>query len=201
MEPRRIPSVRTTRRAIIAASAGLLLAGCARKKQESARASTNSAGRKPAPDFELKDANGKTVSLADYRGKVVLLNFWATWCGPCKVEIPWFVEFEQKYKDRGFAVLGVSMDDEGWEVVKPYLEKNRINYRVLVGDDKIAQSYGGVESLPTTFVLDQDGHIAGQHIGLVSKSDYENEIRQLLDGRSSRLNMGAFAFLTGTDHP
>ena len=72
--------------------------------------------RRVAPDFALKDADGKTVRLADYRGKVVLLDFWATWCGPCKMEIPWFMEFERKYKDRGFAVLGISMDDDGWQV-------------------------------------------------------------------------------------
>jgi len=170
------------------------------KKQESARAPKSGNERKPAPGFELKDANGKTVTLADYKGKVVLLNFWATWCGPCKVEIPWFVEFEQKYKDRGFAVLGVSMDDEGWEVVKPWLEKNTINYRVLVGNDSVAKSYGGVESLPTTFVLDQSGHIASEHQGLVSKSVYEDEIRQLLDARSTRLNLGTYASDFGANH-
>jgi cytochrome c biogenesis protein CcmG/thiol:disulfide interchange protein DsbE len=124
------------------------------------------------------------VSLSDYKGKVVLLNFWATWCGPCKVEIPWFVEFEQKYKDRGFAVVGVSMDEDGWEVVRPYLEKTRVNYRVVIGDDKVAQDFGGVESLPTTFILDKAGKTVSTHIGLVSKSDYENEIVALLDGRA-----------------
>jgi cytochrome c biogenesis protein CcmG/thiol:disulfide interchange protein DsbE len=139
--------------------------------------------RKAAPAFSLKDSDGKTVTLADYKGKVVLLNFWATWCSPCKIEIPWFVEFEQKYKDRGFAVVGVSVDEEGWEAVKPYLEKNRVNYRILLGDEKIAEAYGGLESLPTTYVLDEQGRVVSTHIGLVSKSEYENEIRQLLDAR------------------
>ena len=77
--------------------------------------------RHPAPEFALKDADGKTVRLEDYKGKVVLLDFFATWCGPCKIEIPWFMDWERKHKDKGFAVLGVSMDDEGWEVVKPFL--------------------------------------------------------------------------------
>jgi len=112
----------------------------------------------------------------------VLLNFWATWCGPCKIEIPWFVEFEQKYKDKGFAVIGVAMDEEGWEIVKPYLQKSKINYRVVIGNDQIAGMFGGVESLPTTFIIDKAGRITSTHVGLVSKSEYENEIVQLLGG-------------------
>jgi cytochrome c biogenesis protein CcmG/thiol:disulfide interchange protein DsbE len=136
--------------------------------------------RNMAADFTLKDADGKSVKLADYKGKVVLLNFWATWCGPCKVEIPWFVEFEKQFKDQGFEVLGVSMDDEGWEIVKPYLAKSPVNYRMLVGDDVMAQKYGGIESLPTSFVIDRQGRIAATHVGLVERADYEGEIRELL---------------------
>jgi peroxiredoxin len=137
--------------------------------------------RKLAPDFTLKDSTGASVKLSDYRGKVVLLNFWATWCGPCKIEIPWFIEFEQSYKDRKFAVLGVSLDDDGWESVKPYLQSNKINYRVMVGTDQLSQLYGGVDSLPTTFVLDREGRIAAHHVGLVSKGDYQHDIESLLD--------------------
>ena len=136
--------------------------------------------RRIAPDFTLKDAMGRPVKLSDYKGKVVLLNFWATWCGPCKIEIPWFIEFEQTFKDKGFAVLGVSMDEEGWDIVKPYLERSKINYRVLIGDDMTAQNYGGVDSLPTSFLLDKEGRIAATHIGLVSKSVYQNDINTLL---------------------
>jgi cytochrome c biogenesis protein CcmG/thiol:disulfide interchange protein DsbE len=164
-----------------------MLSGCVptgRSENEEKPATTVKADaqRKPAPSFSLKDADGRTVTLAGYKGKVVLLNFWATWCGPCKIEIQWFSDFEQKYKDRGFAVLGVAMDEEGWEVVKPYIAKNKVNYRILAGDDATAQMYGGVDSLPTTFMIDAAGRIASTHVGLVSKSDYENEIVQLLDG-------------------
>mgnify|MGYP000240225638 FL=1 len=142
--------------------------------------------RKKAPEFKLKDSDGKVVTLADYKGKAVLLNFWATWCGPCKVEIPWFIEFEQKFKDKGFAVLGVAMDEEGWEVVKPYIAEKKVNYRILGGDDSTAQLYGGVESLPTTFLIDKKGMIAGVHVGLVSKSEYEKDILALLSAPAGK---------------
>ncbi len=141
------------------------------------------AKRRPAPDFTLKDVNGQNVKLSDFKGKVVLLNFWATWCGPCKIEIPWFMDFEQRFKDRGFAVVGVSMDDEGWEVVKPFLERLKVNYRVVIGTEEVSQAYGGVESLPTTLMIDRDGRIASVHVGLVSRKDYEREIQDLLDAR------------------
>jgi peroxiredoxin len=141
--------------------------------------------RKVAPDFALKDVTGKTVKLSDYHGKVVLLNFWATWCEPCQVEIPWFIEFQKSYKDRNFAVLGVSMDDDGWDSVKPYLEQRKINYRVVVATEDLSGKYGGIENLPTTFVIDRQGRIAAAHVGLVSKSRYENDIRNLLDENQS----------------
>ncbi len=164
---------------------GLLLTGCQQQRPAPDTKVKPDSARNAAPEFALKDADGKTVTLADYKGKVVLLNFWATWCGPCKIEIPWFADFEQKYKDRGFAVLGVAMDEEGWEVIKPYLAQSKVNYRVILGNDTVAGLYGGVESLPTTFVLDRNGKIASTHVGLVSKSDYENEIMQLLEGAKS----------------
>ncbi len=165
---------------LLAVVLGVVLSGCSSSSDKGKASVKLDANRRTAPGFTLKDAAGKQVSLSDYRGKVVLLNFWATWCGPCKIEIPWFVEFEQKYKDRGFAVLGVAMDEEGWEAVKPYIEANKVNYRMMVGNDTVAQQFGGVDSLPTTFLLDQTGKIASTHIGLVSKGDYEHEIEQLL---------------------
>lgn len=141
---------------------------------------SSSNGGKVAPDFALKDSTGTTVKLSDFRGKVVLLNFWATWCEPCKVEIPWFISFQQKYKNRDFAVLGVSMDDDGWDSVKPYLAQSKINYQVVVGNDDISKLFGELDALPTTFVIDRDGHIASSHIGLVSKMTYEEEIAKAL---------------------
>ena len=137
--------------------------------------------RKPAPEFGLKDADGKLVHLSDYRGKVVLLDFWATWCGPCRIEIPWFMEMQRKNKDKGFEVLGVAMDDDGWEAVKPFLQELSVNYRIVMGNDATAQAYGGVDALPTTFLIDRAGRIAAVHVGLASKRDFEDGIQELLE--------------------
>ena len=142
--------------------------------------------RKAAPEFSLKDADGRTVKLSDYAGKVVLLDLCATWCGPCKIEVPWLVEFERKYKDRGFAVIGVSMDEDGWESVKPFASRMGMNYRTVLGDDSVAQSYGGVEALPTTFLIDQSGRIASVHVGLANKTEIENGIEHLLQSGVAR---------------
>ncbi len=120
------------------------------------------------------------VHLADYRGKVVLLDFWATWCGPCTIEIPWFTEFQRKYKDRGFEVLGVSMDEDGWKAITPFVTQRKVNYRIVLGDDKTGDQYGGLEALPTTFVIDRDGRIAAVHVGLAGKKDFEDAIETLL---------------------
>ena len=160
----------------------LLVGGCSRPGPSVVKAKSD---RKTAPDFSLKDVNGRPVKLTDYRGKVVLLNFWATWCGPCKIEIPWFMEFEQKFKDQGFAVLGVSMDEDGWEAVKPYISEKKINYRVVLGDDSVGNLYGGIASLPTTFLIDRDGAVAATHVGLVGKNDYKSEIEKLIAGNKT----------------
>ena len=157
--------------ALTAALLGLSVDACvSQNTRADGRSSVKPASkRNPAPDFEVKDANGRTFRLADYKGKVVLLNFWATWCGPCKVEIPWFIDFERTYKDRGFAVVGISLDDDGWEAVKPYVDARKVNYRVALGSALIEQLYGGgdgIQSLPTTFIIDRDGKVADVHIGL-----------------------------------
>lgn len=151
----------------------------------SVRTSTSpiESSRKPAPDFTLRDAAGKPVKLSDFRGQVVLLNFWATWCAPCKVEIPWFVEFEQKYGQRGFAALGVSFDDDGWQSVTPYMQTKQMNYPVVLGNEEVERLYGGLGALPTTLILDKSGRIAVTHVGLCLRSDYESEIKALLAER------------------
>jgi cytochrome c biogenesis protein CcmG/thiol:disulfide interchange protein DsbE len=165
------------RKFVVIALAGGLLTGCTSSSTVSA---TLAADRKVAANFTLPDANGSPVNLSDYKGKVILLNFWATWCGPCKIEIPWFIEFENLYKDRGFTVLGVSMDDDGWKAVRPFVAQRAMNYPVMVGNERVSELYGGIDSLPTTFLIDREGKIASTHLGLASKHDYEAEILKLI---------------------
>jgi len=171
-----------------------LLAGCSApnsSRSEPVRAAAKAhADRKSAPDFTLTDANGAKVALSDYRGKVVLLNFWATWCGPCQIEIPWFQEFEQQYKSKGFEVLGVSMDEDGWAAVKPYMAAHKLNYRILLGDEAVSTLYGGLEALPTTFIIDREGKFAfPPHVGLVGKNEYASEIQSLLDEKGTNASL------------
>jgi peroxiredoxin len=170
------------------AAALLTLAGCSSAPQQKAAEEPAEVNVKPlaqrqsAPKFELKDADGKTVTPEEYKGRVLLLNFWATWCVPCKAEIPWFQEFEHTYKDKGFAILGVSMDEEGWGTVKPYVAERKITYRMVIGNEEVSTRYGGIDSLPTTFIIDKEGKIAAIHTGLVSKATYQKEIEGLLEG-------------------
>jgi thiol-disulfide isomerase/thioredoxin len=137
---------------------------------------------KPANmNFTLKDIGGKDVKLASFKGKVVLLNFWATWCGPCKVEIPWFNEFQQKYQDKGFVVLGISADDTV-EQLQPFVAQYKMTYPVLVGlgRDDVQEALGPVWGLPTTLLISRDGKICKKHMGLAQKAEFEKGIVGLL---------------------
>ena len=189
MQARKLP-VRSIRRWALFAAAVAILASCESPIPDNFHLKSANE-RKPTPDFALKDATGATVKLSDYKGKVVLLNFWATWCGPCKVEIPWFMDFQKAYKDRDFAVVGVSMDEDGWDAVKPYVEQKKMNYRVVLGNDQVSQLFGNVDSLPTTIVIDREGRIASMHVGLVAKSTYQKEIEKLLEAPKDAPKTGA----------
>lgn len=136
--------------------------------------------RRAAPDFELRDSKGALVRLSAFRGQVVLLNFWATWCNPCRLEIPWFVEFQRTHGGKRFTVIGVSLDEDGWIPVRPYVAKQQINYPVVLGKDEVLRAYGGLESLPTTLIIDRQGRVAATHVGLVSRSVYEQDIVAVL---------------------
>jgi len=177
------PQAHSRRRAlswvVLAAAAGLAWWMWPKALHTAAQAILAAKEIKPgnrAPDFTLKNARGDSVSLGDYKGRVVLLNFWATWCGPCKTEIPWFVDLENRYSAKGFTVLGVSMDEDGWKVVSPYVAEHKMNYPVLLGDEHVNQLFGGIEALPTTMIIGKDGRFAYIHYGLVGKARYEQEI-------------------------
>jgi cytochrome c biogenesis protein CcmG/thiol:disulfide interchange protein DsbE len=136
--------------------------------------------RKPAAAFALQEVTGKTIQLADFHGKVVLLDFWATWCTGCKMEIPWFETFQSAYGRKGFAVVGVSLDEDGWKVLKPFLEEHKIPYTMLLGDHPMAKRYG-IGNLPDTFLIDRQGRVAAAYKeSLVDKDNVEANIKTLL---------------------
>jgi peroxiredoxin len=136
--------------------------------------------RQPAPTFSLIDSEGKTARLEDYRGKIVLLDFWATWCHGCKEEIPWFAAFSKDYESQGLAVVGVSLDEDGWKVLRPFLAGNPIPYRIVLGDEATSKRFG-IESMPDTFLIDRDGKIAGAYRGgLVDRQDVDKNLKILL---------------------
>lgn len=137
------------------------------------------AALKPAPNFTLIDQHGAPIHLSDYQGKVVLLDFWATWCHGCKLEIPWYMDFQNKYKSKGLAVIGVAMDDEGWSKVKPFVAAEKMNYPVVLGNAELSKRYD-VNALPVTLLIDREGRIAASHIGLVNKEAFEQQLQSLL---------------------
>ncbi len=136
-------------------------------------------GNERAPNFKLTDADGNTVKLSNYRGKVVLLNFWATWCAPCKAEVPWFVDLQKEYAD-DLVVLGVSFDEDGWTSVKPFIEERNVNYPVMLAGPDLPEQYRKIESLPATLMINRFGYITGTHLGLASKAQYERLIKDQL---------------------
>jgi peroxiredoxin len=153
----------------------------AKLRPNESKLSVRYGARAAAPDFALPGAQGNMVRLSDFRGQVVVLNFWATWCRPCDLEVPWFVEFQSRFRDEGFSVIGISVDEDGWTAVGPYVAKKGVNYPMVIGDHAVQRSYGGPESLPTTLILDRQGRVAATHVGLVSKAIYERDILAALN--------------------
>ena len=133
----------------------------------------------PAPEFKLRTLDGKPVNLEALRGKVVFLNFWATWCGPCRAEVPDLVALQQRYKTR-LQILGLDVDDDDAGEVQKYVEETGINYPVAMTSDDVRFAYGGIPALPTSFVLDTEGRVVQKHVGLLDPALYETEIRALL---------------------
>jgi len=166
---------------VIALTSALFHAGC--------RSSSGPGGGPPgavhstAANFSVQDLKGQPLELPNYRGKVVLLNFWATWCTPCRAEIPNFVQFQDSYGPQGLQIVGLSMDDDA-KPVRAFYEQFKMNYPVGLATDKIAQSYGGVLGLPVTFLIGRDGHIAAKYVGAVQLPTVEQEIKTLLASKS-----------------
>jgi thiol-disulfide isomerase/thioredoxin len=142
----------------------------------------------PAPDFELTALDGKRVKLSDYRGKAVLLNFWATWCSPCKVEMPWFVELQKQYGSDGLVILGIAMDDSEAPKIAAFASELGVNYPVLLGTDQVSEEYGNVEFLPTSFYIDRGGKIIGKGTGLLGRKEIEENVRKALASTVVEMN-------------
>ena len=135
---------------------------------------------KVAPDFALTNLSGQTVRLSDFKGKIVLLDFWATWCPPCRMEIPDFIQLQKQYAGKGFTVLGIALDDEGAAVVKPFAQKLGVNYPLVIGNTRVAARYGGIQALPTAFLIGRDEKILNSFVGARDKSEWEQTIQSVL---------------------
>ena len=168
------------RRILIGAVLILVAAGFYLKARHSFRARQGAARQHfAAPNFSLPELNGQSLQLSDYRGKVVLLDFWATWCTPCREEIPHLVELQNKYRDQGLQIIGISMDDSP-EPVREFYKRFQMDYPVVIGNAETGELYGGVLGLPIAFVIGRDGRISAKHIGATDASVLEQDIRGLL---------------------
>lgn len=145
---------------------------------------TSALAQHKAPNVVFKTADGKTYDLSKLTGKVVIVNFWATWCGPCRKEIPDFIEFYKNYKDKGVEILGVSLDREGWEKVTPFLKQTPINYPIVLGNGEIAGKFSKFNAIPTTFIIDKSGNIVDEHTGVMTRSQLEAKVKPLLSANS-----------------
>jgi thiol-disulfide isomerase/thioredoxin len=134
----------------------------------------------PAPAWKLKDVNGKVVSSDTFKGKVVVIDFWATWCPPCRAEMPGYTELQKKYGKKGLVIVGISLDEAGPAAVKSFIEKNKIGYPIVMADEEVVKAFGGVEVLPTTFIIDREGKIRERKEGAEETEAYEKRIKLYL---------------------
>jgi thiol-disulfide isomerase/thioredoxin len=137
-------------------------------------------GKESAPNFSLKNSSGQAVELAKLHGKVVVVNFWATWCGPCRAEIPGMLDVYQKYRGKGLEIVGISVDRDGWSVINPFVKKLNITYPVVLGNGAVTDAYGGIDAIPTTFFVDRNGQVLLRHVGYMSKDEFEKAVKSSL---------------------
>ncbi len=133
-----------------------------------------------APDFKLIGIDGKSYTMKDFKGKVILLDFWATWCGPCRMEMPHLKDLYATYKEKGLEIVGVSLDQSGAQVVKPYIEQNGVLFTSLLADEAVVKAYGGINAIPTTFLIDKKGRIQKVYRGYTDKRVFEEDVKKLL---------------------
>lgn len=161
--------------------AGMLYAGFHFARRAGAESPDSIMKHGPAPDFTLETLDGKNMRLSDLRGKAVLLNFWATWCGPCKIETPWLVELQNQYRSQGLQIVGVAMDDSGKDEITKFAKEMGMNYPVLLGKEAVGDAYGGIPYLPETFFIGRDGKIVDKIMGIDSRSVIEQGIKKALN--------------------
>ena len=160
---------------VVGAALAILLAGCGAKDRATAKASVKS-----APDFTLKDVQGQVFRFSDTKGTVRLVDFWATWCAPCRQEVPMFKDLHALYGPKGFTLVGIAMDDEGVGKVKPYVDELKIPYLTLIGNEAVAKEFGGIVGFPSKFLVDREGRIVESWVGAVPRAVLEKKIQSLL---------------------
>jgi peroxiredoxin len=156
----------------------------ARRSNQGIIAATAQMKSGTAPDFTLQSLDGKTIHLSDYRGKAVVLNFWATWCSPCKIEMPWFVDLQKQYGPAGVQFLGVAMDDASTKEITEFAQSMNVNYPILIGKEAVGDAYGGVQFLPETFYIDRNGKVVDKAFGLKGRAEIEDDIKKILGQRA-----------------
>ena len=165
----------------IFAAVGLMVFAARHAQSSSKNGAFGAIRGAPAPDFTLKTLDGKSLKLSDLRGKAVLLNFWATWCAPCKIETPWIVDLQNQYAAQGLQVVGVSMDDESdTDGIKKFVQEMHMTYPILRGTEDVGSAYGGLEFLPTTYFIGRDGNVTGRVLGLKGRADLEENTKKAL---------------------
>ena len=173
---------------LLLGAAALCVVGCGQREQGAAASAAGGPSARsdalpelgPAPAWKLTRIDGTPMSSDELKGKVVVVDFWATWCPPCIKEVPGYVEMQQKYADRGLVIVGISLDQQGPPVVQRFAERHKVNYPLVMGDQEVVEAFGGVEGIPTTFLIDRNGQLRHRKVGSMEQADYEPLITSLL---------------------